>query len=773
MTNPFVAERMPGCLLLIAVLFSSGLQPWSRAGEPPTTPKALETAGSGSASHGEPTPDLGSGALSPRPVAVGLPVGRAPLAPPLNETTPAHLLQGRILDADGTPEEIRARAAAAFGEDLGLARPAVEEYLGQLDPSLSPQGTRFFGLGGGMPVQALDGYAEAGAGQAYGPVGHPRLRGLPAIDIPSDLRGGMPLETQAANEVAQAARDDQNAAALREKSRGLNGQSQATGKRAAELTCEAHGNALKGQVPCKGVGCGGGKVTCGKCAGKGNLPCTGCFQTGMVACQRCGGKGKFPKVLCTSCRNGQVRCTACDTWGQVGCHNCGGTGKVTQTYWCSGCSRYTALHQLGGNRSVMHSRQDYCGTCRGSGRVRCGRCGGRTWLDCPRCTGGVVTPERDCPDCILGQIRHAACSGTGKITCSSCRGSGKVNCTVCGGRGLVPCETCTRLMTQRKGLNDEAAKLKSSADSLTADADKLTQVARNRRSRADRLRRDSAQALAQGGKLGGIAADLESWDRSQAREAERLAGARAAPPSREEAALLRAELKVLRERIKLLQQISIRLESDQQFTRQELEQWGRVAQDAKEGVANLALDLSLQSLGAHLDTRIKGLNKELDGDLMKLINAPGDAASKKRAMQLYARLRERRDALEKAKGVLDRSTEMKQVLDLAKGDAPDSEKAYDASMALMSKMNDPDLMKWLSVAAKHGENLAAISKFGSMAKAAVDSAYYATAYCHIDERIAQMERNTEDHRKQVLAIKEKMQKTFERIREIKIRLGEP
>ena len=101
---------------------------------------------------------------------------------------------------------------------------------------------------------------------------------------------------------------------------------------------------------------------CQPCAGRGQLSCRNCGQTGRVPC---------------SCGDGRLRCYHCDH------------GYVTYTEYYN-------------NASV--TKRKPCGSCNGTGKgLTCPACWGRAYVECNPCSGS-------------GWVRCKPCASTGKLT---------------------------------------------------------------------------------------------------------------------------------------------------------------------------------------------------------------------------------------------------------------------------------------------------------------------------------------------------------------------
>lgn len=266
-----------------------------------------------------------------------------------------HRVLGQILQIQGkSPEEIAAKAADMFSEDLGLNKALIENP----EPD-----AKFLGVGRQLAPEV----AKSDPAKTT-PKYRQKLAGLPGLYLPKELQGGTSLAGQAKGQEESAVRNDKQAEVEDREASRLHGESAAIADRARRLSCSSHGSGLSGEDRCS-AGCRSGRVSCGACGGKGKLPCGGCNE-GKVPCPKCAGRGEYEEM---------------DEWS------------------CSGCSIYPAIHQAAGNKSVTHMRQrkvscprtvwhsdcnatgrkdcrscDYgtneCGTCRGRGTIPCSTC---------------------------------------------------------------------------------------------------------------------------------------------------------------------------------------------------------------------------------------------------------------------------------------------------------------------------------------------------------------------------------------------------------------
>ncbi len=190
---------------------------------------------------------------------------------------------------------------------------------------------------------------------------------------------------------------------------------------------------------CAGTGWKAGRQ-CGECGGKGRVEhkCAACKGEGTVVvrgkegtCGRCRGKGKMPCLPCRGTGKLKRRNPARSRRSTTPCPRCAGTGfeQHARCLTCSGRGTLTSGEgTIAGGGGV---------TGRGRGRGR-GRGGIRRTVvnfDCPFCGGDGAGP----PMC-------RACRGLGlvgpdkaKVTCSKCFGTGRVYrpCRACAGRGWI------------------------------------------------------------------------------------------------------------------------------------------------------------------------------------------------------------------------------------------------------------------------------------------------------------------------------------------------
>ena len=169
---------------------------------------------------------------------------------------------------------------------------------------------------------------------------------------------------------------------------------------------------------------------CVRCDGSGSVACRQCNGRGNTTCQQCGGRGNIQSQQ-------SAACSTCGGTGNksVNCWQCKGAGYWTQQWQqtCSACSGRRTIGQVGyrgvriqvpcvacsGNGSKTVTKQNQCGTCRGSGKetFRCNVCAGR---------GSTM---------VTGTTTCQTCKGAQKLSCDACRGAAKTSCTACNGTG--------------------------------------------------------------------------------------------------------------------------------------------------------------------------------------------------------------------------------------------------------------------------------------------------------------------------------------------------
>ncbi|MEU4091259.1 hypothetical protein [Streptomyces sp. NPDC026673] len=130
----------------------------------------------------------------------------------------------------------------------------------------------------------------------------------------------------------------------------------------------------EGSVHHRTCECGNGEWACGRCEGRGSLPCdptTACPDCrGLEPCAECGGTG-----------TPRPRPKGGDRAGKPA------SGAVPRRVRCAKCRRPEAA----------------CRTCAGRGRTECSQCKGTGLVDCPKCGAG-------------GTVAHDACAGSGVVT---------------------------------------------------------------------------------------------------------------------------------------------------------------------------------------------------------------------------------------------------------------------------------------------------------------------------------------------------------------------